>query len=60
MFSLDTYRMGPIPQPQLEVPAGGASVLASGLSLVLPLHWIPAIRIISRLAVMRQVTKAFL
>ncbi len=60
LYSLDIdFGMGPVPQPQLEVPAGGASVLATGLSLVLPPQWIPAVGIISSIALMRQVTKAF-
>ncbi len=60
LYSLDIdFRTGPVPQPQLEVPAGGASVLATGLSLVLPPQWIPAVGIISSIALMRQVTKAF-
>ncbi len=59
-YSLDIdFRTGPVHQPQLEVPAGGASVLATGLSLVLPPQWIPAVGIISSIALMRQVTKAF-
>lgn len=57
---LDTNRMVAILQPQFRVPAGGGSVLATGLSLVLLLQWTPAIQIIGPLAHMRQVTKALL
>lgn len=60
LVSLDTNRMVAILQAQLGVPAGCGSVLATGLSLVLPLQWTPAIHIISPLAHMRQVTKALL